>query len=77
MTLRLMFHAHSVAVADELVVIGTEDGGLLVYNQEMSLINNLCVCSGEINDLKWHNGLLAVASADHSLHVLSKNHLLK
>lgn len=65
----------SVVIADELVVIGTENGGLFVYNQEMSLINDLCVCSGEINDLKWRNGLLAVASADHSLHVIPKDHL--
>ena len=67
----------SVTAVDELVVVGSEDGCLLVYDQEMLLINTLRVCSGEINDLKWQDGWLAIASADHSLHVLSKDRLLK
>lgn len=64
----------AVAIAADLMVVGTEEGCLLSYlfhSNTWTLRGKRSLCAGQINDLKFRSGLLAVASADHSVHVLS------
>lgn len=64
----------SVAIAADLMVVGTEEGCLLSYlfdSKAWTLRRKRSLCAGQINNLKFRNGLLAAASIDHSLHVLS------
>ena len=61
----------TVATHKGLIYTGSEHGTLSTLDESLNVLHSTRLCAGPINGIKARNDLMAVASGDHSLHLLS------